>query len=291
MDKVILIMKEKPLWLFYGFIGTCILAFVISQTFFEMEAIMPGEYEMFFWFLVVGFVAQTIDGALGMAYGITSNSILLGIGIPPASASAWVHLAEVFTTLASGISHWQLGNVKWDLAKRLLIPGVLGAVAGAYILSNIDGEQVKPYVAVYLFVMGIVILRKVIKKNKPKLNPNDKTIPYLALVGGFADTTGGGGWGPIVNSSLMSKGQTPRYAIGTVNFVEFFIAVAGAGTFFLFLDNISWAAVLGLILGGVVAAPFAAIICKKVSARTLMIMVGVLIMILSFRTFYLSTIL
>lgn len=288
MDKVILIVKEKPLWLFYGLIGLCIFGFFISQTFFSMNTILPGEYEMFFWFLAVGFIAQTIDGALGMAYGITSNSILLGIGIPPASASAWVHLAEVFTTLASGISHWTLGNVKWDLAKRLLIPGVLGAATGAYFLSNIDGEQVKPYVAVYLFIMGTVILRKVIKKSKPKLDPNDKTIPYLALVGGFADTTGGGGWGPIVNSTLMSRGQTPRYAIGTVNFVEFFVAVAGAGTFFLFLDDISWAAVLGLILGGVVAAPFAAVICKRVKPQNLMIVVGVLIMILSFRTFYLS---
>ena len=288
MERMILIMREKPLWLFYGFIGACILGFIISQAIFDIEAILPGEYEMFFWFLVVGFVAQTIDGALGMAYGVTSNSILLGIGIPPASASAWVHLAEVFTTLASGISHWTLGNVKRDLAKRLLIPGVVGAVLGAYFLSSIDGEKVKPYVAVYLFVMGIVILRKVIRKKKPKLNPNDRTIPYLALVGGFADTTGGGGWGPIVNSTLMSKGQTPRYAIGTVNFVEFFIAVAGAGTFFLFLDDISWAAVLGLILGGVVAAPFAAVVCKKVKPQTLMIIVGILIMVLSFRTFYLS---
>ncbi|MEX2594543.1 MAG: sulfite exporter TauE/SafE family protein [Anditalea sp.] len=281
-------MKEKPLWLFYGVIGLCILGFIISQAFFNVEAILPGEYEMFFWFLLVGLVAQTIDGALGMAYGITSNSILLGIGIPPASASAWVHLAQVFTSLASGISHWSLGNVKWDLAKKLLIPGVLGAVVGAYFLSSIDGEQIKPYVAAYLFIMGIVILQKVIKKKRAKINPEDKSIPYLALVGGFADTTGGGGWGPIVNSTLMSKGQTPRYAIGTVNFVEFFIAVAGAGTFFLFLDEISWAAVLGLILGGVIAAPFAAVVCNKVKPQSIMIIVGILIMVLSIRTFYLS---
>src|SRR5690554_512978 len=150
MDKVILIMKEKPLWLFYSFIGACIIGFIISQAFFDMATILPGEYEMFFWFLLVGFVAQTVDGALGMAYGVTSNSILLGIGIPPASASAWVHLAQVFTSLASGISHWSLGNVKWDLAKKLLIPGILGAVVGAILLSNIDGEMVKPYVAAYL---------------------------------------------------------------------------------------------------------------------------------------------
>ena len=288
MEKVLFLVKEKPLWLFYGIIGLGILGFIISQVFFNMGTILPSEYEMFFWFLAVGFIAQTIDGALGMAYGITSNSILLGIGVPPASASAWVHLAEVFTTLASGISHLKLGNVKWDLARSLLIPGVVGAILGAYFLSSIDGEQVKPYVALYLFIMGIVILRKVIKKKKPQPKAKDKSIPYLALIGGFADTTGGGGWGPIVNSTLMGRGQTPRYAIGTVNFVEFFVAVAGAGTFFLFLDQISWAAVLGLILGGVIAAPFAAIICKRVQPQTLMILVGVLIMALSIRTFYLS---
>lgn len=288
MERAVYIIKEKPLWIFYGIVGFCIIGFVIGQTFFEVNAILPGEYEMFAWFLLVGFVAQTIDGALGMAYGVTSNSILLGIGIPPASASAWVHLAEVFTTLASGISHWNLGNVKWDLAKRLLIPGVVGAVAGAYFLSHIDGEQVKPYIAVYLFIMGIVILRKVVKRNKPKFTTQDKSIPYLALVGGFADTIGGGGWGPILNSTLMGKGQTPRYAIGTVNFVEFFIAVAGAGTFFLFLDQISWAAVLGLILGGVLAAPFAAVVCKKVRPQILMLMVGLLIIALSIRTLYLT---
>ena len=288
MEKVLFLVKEKPLWLFYGIIGMAILGFVISQAFFNMGTILPSEYEMFFWFLAVGFIAQTIDGALGMAYGITSNSILLGIGVPPASASAWVHLAEVFTTLASGISHLKLGNVKWDLARSLLIPGVVGAVLGAYFLSSIDGEQVKPYVALYLFIMGIVILRKVIRKKKPTPKTKDKSIPYLALVGGFADTTGGGGWGPIVNSTLMGRGQTPRYAIGTVNFVEFFIAVAGASTFFLFLDHISWAAVLGLILGGLIAAPFAAVICKRVQPQTLMILVGVLIIVLSIRTFYLS---
>lgn len=288
MEKVIAIVKEKPFWLFYGVVGTIILAFVVGQSFFSLEAIMPGEYELFFWFLLVGFVAQTVDGALGMAYGVTSNSILLGIGIPPASASAWVHLAQVFTSLASGISHLSLGNVKWDLAKKLLIPGVLGAVVGAAFLSNIDGDMVKPYVAAYLFIMGIVILRKVIRKKKAKINPRDKSVPYLALVGGFADTTGGGGWGPIVNSTLMSKGQTPRFAIGTVNFVEFFVAVAGAGTFLLFMDNIGWAAVLGLILGGVLAAPFGAVLCKKIRPQNLMLVVGILIMILSFRTFYLS---
>ena len=243
---------------------------------------------MFLWFLLVGFIAQSIDGALGMAYGVSCNSILLGIGVPPASASAWVHFAQVFTSLASGISHWKMGNVDWKLAKKLLIPGVLGSVAGAFLLSNIDGNLIKPVIAIYLFVMGIVILSKVFKKNKPKFDPNSRSLPVLASTGGFADAIGGGGWGPIVNSTLLSKGKIPRYAIGTGNFVEFFVSLASASTFLYFVKELSLAPVLGLILGGVVAAPFAAYICKLIKPKYLMIMVGLLIIFLSIRTMYLT---
>src|SRR5690606_37764643 len=161
------------------------------------------DTEMFLWFLLVGFVAQSIDGALGMAYGVSCNSILLGIGIPPALASAWVHFAQVFTSLASGISHWKMGNVDWKLAKKLLIPGVLGSIAGAFLLVNIDGNLVKPVIAIDLFVMGLVILSKVFKTTKQKFVPNSRSLPILAITGGFADAIGGGGWGPIVNSTLL----------------------------------------------------------------------------------------
>lgn len=288
MEKITLKWKQESflaIMLVSALLLTGIIAFF---SFFGMEALASMDREMFLWFLLVGFVAQTIDGALGMAYGVSSNSILLGIGIPPAVASAWVHFAQVFTSLASGLSHWKLGNVQWSLAKRLLIPGVLGAIVGAYFLSSIDGNTIKPFIAVYLMVMGIIILLKVVKNKKKLFKPEGKSLPYLAGIGGFADAVGGGGWGPIVNSTLLSKGQLPRYAIGTGNFVEIFVSLASASTFLFFIKELSLAPVLGLILGGVIAAPFAAMICKKISPRVLLTFVGILVIFLSLRTFYLT---
>jgi uncharacterized membrane protein YfcA len=289
MEKVIIKLKEEPLW--SAFFAFCfVLVILISFKSFSgaIDGFAGMDYEMFFWFLLVGFIAQTIDGALGMAYGVSSNSILLGIGIPPAVASAWVHFAQVFTSLASGFSHWRLGNVQWGLAKKLLIPGVIGAVLGAYFLSNIDGHAIKPFIAVYLLVMGLIILSKVIKKKKREFDANGKSLPYLAGVGGFADAVGGGGWGPIVNSTLLGKGHVPRYAIGTGNFVEIFVSLASASTFLFFVKELSLAPVLGLILGGVVAAPFAARLVKLMNPRVLLALVGLLVIILSIRTFYLA---
>ena len=288
MQKVLIRLKNEPFWaMFFGF-SLMIFALLITQTLSESIKSWELDTERFLWFLLVGFIAQSIDGALGMAYGISCNSILLGIGIPPASASAWVHFAQVFTSLASGISHWKMGNVDWNLAKKLLIPGVLGSILGAFVLSNIDGELVKPVIALYLFVMGIVILKKVFKKRKARFDQNSRTLPMLASTGGFADAIGGGGWGPIVNSTLLSKGKIPRYAIGTGNFFEFFVSLASASTFLFFVKELSLAPVLGLILGGIMAAPFAAYICKLIKPTYLMIGVGVLIIFLSIRTFYLS---
>lgn len=239
-----------------------------------------------FFFALVGFFAQMIDGALGMAYGISSTSFLLGLGVPPALASSSVHVSEVFTAGISGLSHLKMGNVNKQLFKRLVLPGVIGAVAGAYILTSIDGAVIKPYIAVYLLVMGIIVLRKAFRK---KTEPRDeKTLAPLALFGGFMDAVGGGGWGPIVASTLLSKGHQPRYAIGSVNLAEFFIALAGAITFITLIGAGNWQIIVGLVLGGSIAAPFAAYLCQKFSTRTLMIMVGVLIIGLSIRTLILT---
>jgi uncharacterized membrane protein YfcA len=288
MEKFILRLRNEPFWSMFFAFSAVMFALLVTQTLTESIKSWEIDMEMFLWFLLVGFVAQSIDGALGMAYGVSSNSILLGIGIPPATASAWVHFAQVFTSLASGISHWKMGNVDWKLAKKLLIPGVLGSILGAYILSSLDPNLVKPIIAAYLFVMGIVILRKVKKKQAPKFNRESKSLPALASAGGFADAVGGGGWGPIVNSTLLSKGKIARYAIGTGNFVEFFVSLASASTFLFFVKELSLAPVLGLILGGIVAAPFAAYICKLIKPKYLMVAVGVLIIFLSIRTFYLA---
>jgi uncharacterized protein len=235
-----------------------------------------------FWlFVAAGFLAQTIDGALGMAYGLSSTSLLLSMGVSPAAASASVHIAEIFTTGASGLSHWKFGNVNKKLFKLLVIPGIVGAVTGAYLLSSFDGDSIKPYISLYLMIMGGVILRKALIKKKTK--QKTRWVGPLALLGGFVDAVGGGGWGPVVTSSLIGQGREPRYTIGSVNLAEFFIAVAGASTFVLMIGTGNWSVTAGLLLGGVLASPFAAFVCGKLNPKYLMILVGLVIIGLSFR--------
>jgi len=239
-------------------------------------------------FIIVGFIAQIIDGALGMAYGVSSTSFLLSIGIPPAAASASVHTAEVFTTFVSGVSHWKFGNVDKKLFKKLLIPGIIGGVLGAYVLTAVPAKMIKPFVGFYLLIMGVMILRKAYKKIQER-RVETKIIP-LATAGGFFDAIGGGGWGPIVTSTLMARGHNPRFTIGSVNLSEFFVTVAEAATFFAILGLIHWQVIVGLLIGGVLAAPMAAYVCKRLPSRALMIIVGILITVLSVRTIYLALI-
>jgi uncharacterized membrane protein YfcA len=248
-----------------------------------LESLLTREV---MYFALVGFAAQLIDGALGMAYGISSTSFLLSLGIPPALASSSVHVAEVFTAGVSGLSHLRMGNVNRKLFQRLVLPGALGAVLGAYVLTNIDGNTVKPFIAVYLLVMGGVIIWKAFRR--PSQERPEKSLAPLALFGGFIDAVGGGGWGPVVASTLLSKGHHPRYTIGSVNLAEFFIALAGAGTFVALIGTGNWQIIAGLVLGGTFAAPFAAYLCRKVAPKVLMLMVGVLIIGLSIRTLILT---
>lgn len=236
-----------------------------------------------FFYIVVGLCAQLVDGALGMAYGATSSSLLLGLGVSPAVSSASVHVAEVFTTGASGFAHFKLGNVNKKLFLCLLIPGMIGAIAGAWLLSDkIDGDFIKPFISTYLMILGIIVIRKglfsKIKKTKTK------RIGPLAFVGGFMDAIGGGGWGPIVTSTLLSKGRSVPYTIGSVNAAEFFISLSSAATFILFTGISGWQVIIGLVIGGVIASPFAAVLVRKIKRKPLMIMVGVLIIILSLRS-------
>jgi len=239
-------------------------------------------------FILVGFIAQMIDGALGMAYGVSSNSFLLGIGVPPAAASASVHMAEVVTTAISGLSHWRLGNLDRTLIKSLLLPGALGAVVGAYILTNAPGDLLKPFIAIYLLIMGVVIMAKGLK-GEHKEQKVVSHISVLGIIGGFFDAIGGGGWGPIVTSTLVARGSNPRLAIGSVNFSEFFITFAQSVVFVFTLQfGVYWKVILGLLIGGAVAAPLAAFVTKRLPVRRLMLSVGVLIILLSIRTLYLA---
>ena len=229
---------------------------------------------------LVGLFAQVVDGALGMAYGITATTFLLSSGVSPAAATASVHLAEVFTTGFSAFSHWKFGNVNKALFKRLLIPGIIGAVIGAYIVTTIDGKAIKPYISAYLLFMGLYVLTKAFRKIKTRHEP-PKHIAGLALTGGFVDAVGGGGWGPVVTTSLIGSGQDPRKTIGSVNAAEFFLTIVGGAVFAIFGGFTHWTVIAGLIVGGLFAAPFAAWLCSKLPTRSLLIVVGLLISFLS----------
>ncbi|MEA1785331.1 sulfite exporter TauE/SafE family protein [Arenibacter sp. GZD96] len=240
--------------------------------------------ETFLWFILAGFMAQIVDGALGMAYGVTSNSILLGFGLSPKVASAAVHTAEVFTTGVSGLSHMKFGNFDKKLFFKLLVPGILSASLGAYLLGDVlDGKVIRPYIMAYLLILGILILLKAFKKNI-NTKENTKNASLFALAGGFLDSIGGGGWGPIVTSNLINQGNTPAKVIGTVNTAEFFVTYTSAGILIYFAGIQSWQIILGLIIGGTIAAPLGAYITKKIPKRQLLIIVGTLIILTSLYT-------
>lgn len=236
----------------------------------------------FFIYFAVGLFAQLIDGSLGMAYGVSSTTFLMSAGVPPAAASASVHVAEVFTTGISGLSHWRFGNVNKKLFFKLAIPGSIGAAMGAFILTSVDGNFIKPYVSIYLLIMGIVIILKALKKFIQFKAP-DK-VGLLALAGGFLDNIGGGGWGPVVTTTLLGRGAQPRTTIGSVNSSEFFVSLTGAGVFTLLIGLQGFSIIAGLILGGIIAAPLGAYICSRINTKTAMIFVGILIIVLSTRT-------
>lgn len=236
-------------------------------------------------FILVGFLAQMIDGCLGMAYGVSASSFLLTIGVPPAAASASLHAAEVFTTAVSGFSHWRLGNVDKSLVKRLAIPGVLGGIAGAYLLVHLPGDKIKPYVSAYLLLMGLRILWKAASKRHEDSGVTKVPLAPLGLVGGIFDAIGGGGWGPIVTTTLIANGNTPRNVIGSVNLTEFFVTFSETVTFLLTLSFLGyWKIILGLVIGGGIAAPLGAFLTRKIPTKPMMVLVGILIIFLSLRT-------
>ena len=226
-------------------------------------------------FIAIGFAAQLVDGALGMAFGVITNTLLVGVvGVPPAQASQRVHVVECFTTAASGISHLVNGNIDKALFFRLLVPGVIGGVAGAYLLTSIDASAAKPFVLAYLAVIGVYLLVRGIMY--PPTMKVAKRVAPLGLLGGFLDAAGGGGWGPVVTSNLLLQGAEPRKVIGTVNSVEFFLTLAISATF-IFQIGIAdlVGATLGLLIGGVLAAPLGAVAARRIPAKTMLILVGI----------------
>lgn len=243
------------------------------------------------WFVLFGFIAQLIDGSLGMAYGVSANSFLLTMGLSPATASATVHFSEVVTTLISGLSHWKFGNIDKRMVLRLLIPGIIGGGIGAYLLTQLDGDIIKPFISIYLLIMGIRILIKAFRPT-PEHDREPKTglLVALGLTGGACDAIGGGGWGPVVTSTLISTGHSPRKTIGSVNFSEFFVTLTESIVFVFTIVTTwtmkDWWPVLGLLVGGAIAAPLAALLTKKLPTKFIMIFVGILIIVLQIRTLF-----
>lgn len=241
-------------------------------------------------FLFVGFVAQMVDGALGMAYGVIGSTVLLSFGVPPAMASASVHAAEVFTTAASAGSHAVNKNVNWKLFAPLAVGGVVGGAVGAFVLTSIDGNLLKPWITLYLAIMGGVIIWRATRNVRERIFPTKLAGP-LGLVGGFFDAIGGGGWGPTVATTMVGTGQDPRVSIGTTNTAEFFVTAAISATFLATLLSGHWqqaegigahaTAVLGMIVGGLLAAPLAGVVTRLAPRKWLTYGVGTIVLLVA----------
>jgi uncharacterized membrane protein YfcA len=231
-------------------------------------------------FIAVGFAAQFVDGALGMAFGVISTTLLLSLGVAPAAGSAGVHTVESFTTAASALSHVVHRNVDWRLFRRLMVPGMIGGVLGAYLVTNIAAEIARPIVMSYLAVIGLYLFWRGIKY--PVHGQQPQVVGPLGLVGGFLDAAGGGGWGAVVTSNLLVQGASPRKAIGTVNTVEFFLTVTISATFITALGVEAFTvATIGLLIGGVAAAPLGAFVAARLPAKPLLILIGLILTITS----------
>ncbi len=272
------------------FIGYGAYGYLSYETIVSLGAEMYEQIdEKFIWMVAVGFCAQLVDGALGMGYGVISTTFLLSGGLSPAVISGSIHTAEMFSSGASGFSHYRFGNVNMKLFKTLVFPGVAGAIAGALFLGYAGenyAEWIRPVISFYTLLLGIRILRNAFKVNKKAQKV--KRAGWLAGAGGFLDSFGGGGWGPLVTSTLISKGRTPKYVIGSVSLTEFFVTMASALTFFAILRVSHWQSILGLIIGGVVAAPFAAKLVGRLPVKKMFIGVGAIVIISSLRIIWIS---
>jgi uncharacterized membrane protein YfcA len=241
------------------------VAAIIPPIAVDLTALLP--------FILIGFVAQLIDGALGMAFGVISNTLLISLGVPPAAASASVHVIKNFTGALAGLSHVLHRNVDWRLFWRLLLPGMAGGVLGAWLLTHIDAAIAKPLVLTYLTAIGLYLLFRAVRT--PHVERRPKVVEPVGAAGGFLDAIGGGGWGPVVTSNLLVQGASPRLVIGTVNTSEFILALTSSGAFLLSLGLEAFGtAAFGLLVGGVLAAPLGGYVTKRVRPKLLLVLVG-----------------
>lgn len=266
-------------------IGHFIFSYVPLQDMANSAATWYGTLDKnFSWMVLAGFLAQLVDGALGMGYGVTSATILLSAGVNLSAISGSIHTAEMFASGASGYSHYRFGNVNKKLFKILVIPGVLGAIGGAILLSkygDTHAQYLKPVMAIYTLFLGLRILSNAFRERK--ITKKFKNYGWLAGIGGFLDSFGGGGWGPIVTTTLITKGRSPKYVIGSVSLTEFFVTLASAFTFFTLLGVSHWQVIIALIVGGLLAAPLAARLAGRLPRKASFILLGILVIIWSMR--------
>lgn len=263
--------------------------FLSANQLTELQAALQKDNNLFYWMLLVGFTAEIVAGSMGMGYGVICTTILLILNVPPTIISASIHSAESFTSAAGSISHWQLGNINKKLAKALAIPAIIGAVAGALLLSYV-GERyakiTKPFIAIYTMYLGIRILQNAFTKRDSNSKKKNVNITALGLIGGFIDSVGGGGWGPLVTGTFIKNGHTPRYVIGSSTFAKCILTVASAVTFIFTIGIHHWNIVAGLLIGGIVTAPFSAMLTSKLPTKKMFIAVGIVVIFCSLITIY-----
>ena len=254
-----------------------------------LQIALQKDNYMFYWMLLVGFGAEIVAGSMGMGYGVICTSLLLILNVPPPVVSASIHSAEAFTSAAGSFSHWQLGNVNKKLVKALAIPAIIGAVIGALLLTYV-GEKyakvTKPFIAAYTIYLGIKILQNAFKKKRVNQQKKKSNITILGLIGGFIDSFGGGGWGPLVTGTFIKNGHTPRFVIGSSTVAKCILTVASAVTFIFTIGIHHWNVVAGLLIGGIVTAPFSAMLTAKLPTKKMFVAVGVVVIICGLITIY-----
>lgn len=256
-----------------------------------VEELLRKDNHLFYWMMLVGFLAEIVAGSMGMGYGVICTTILLMLNVPPPVISASIHSAESFTSAAGSISHYKLGNVNKKLIKHLAIPAIVGAVIGAFTLTYVGeayAKMTKPVIAAYTFYLGFRILQNAFKKKKAPGVVHKKKINITALgfVGGFIDSFGGGGWGPLVTGTFIKNGRTPRYVIGSSTIAKFILTVASAITFIFTVGIHHWNIVAGLLIGGIITAPFSAMLAAKLPIKKMFVAVGIVVIIMSLITLY-----
>jgi uncharacterized membrane protein YfcA len=266
--------------------GILVISAVSLLTYYHETDKTSFNNDLFFWALLFGAVAALIDGSLGMAYGVTGTAFLLGYGISPVKAVAYIHIAEIFVSGSSGLNHWKIGNIDTKLFKKLLIPGIIGAILGALIIAKVKIPYLSIIISIYLLFMGIFLIAKAYSKIKLQFKQNNSVVIPLAVTGGFVDGAGGGGWGPVVTTSLLGGKMEPKKVIGTVNASEFFINLASAVSLLFLVKVTDWEALAGLIIGGFLVAPYAARVTSKMSVKMILTFVGVLITVISLRKIF-----